>query len=410
MEKRASRRSLCGFTVFILPFVLILGVLPCAAQGPPTLQDLIDGNSTIQVDNLIFSGFQLDTNFAFPPGETIPQPENITVEPVGQGTTAPGLKFTPNFQVAVAPGSSSAYFFVKTMGLSYQVNTADGLDLIAANALILNPGTVEPHGEYAYVSVQDVVGEIDNAVYRSKSLNTTSNDYMLKETLRVEANLSPTSAVSSSFIMGLSVISPGGEASIESFEQRFSLIPAPGVPIADAGPDLTVADVANLDGSKSEDLDGQIISYLWKLKHRENSSCDREAKESTPQVTVSDLEPGFYDVELTVTDDGGYTATDTMLLAASGPSDVGTDPKTQENAELNLWRFKLKKYRYCNWSIARMLGTFDLPDDFEFKRGDDLIGKVTIQVNRGEEPLVVMSDDIKLKVKKWRYKSEIRSY
>jgi hypothetical protein len=312
--------------------------------------------------------------------------------------------------VAVAPGSSSAYFFVKTLGLSYQVNTADGLELIAANALILNPGTVEPNGEYGYVSVQDLVGEIDNSVYRSKSLDTTSNDYMLKETLRVEANLSPTSAVSSSFIMGLSVRSPGGEASIESFEQRFSLIPAPGVPIADAGPDLTVADVANLDGSKSEDLDGQIISYLWKLKHRENSSCDREAKESTPKVTVSDLEPGFYDVELTVTDDGGYTATDTMLLAASGPSGVGTDPKTQENAELNLWRFKLKKYKYCNWSIARMLGTFDLPDDFEFKRGDDLIGKVTIQVNRGEEPLVVMSDDIKLKVKKWRYKSEIRSY
>ena len=174
MEKRASRRSFYGLTVLVLPLVLILGVLPCAAQGPQTLQDLIDGNSTIQVDNLIFSGFQLDTNFAFPPSETIPQPEDITVEPVGQGTTAPGLKFTSNFQVAVAPGSSSAYFFVKKIGLSYQVNTADGSDLIAANALILNPGAVEPNGEYAYVSVQDLVGEINNSVYRSKSLNTTS--------------------------------------------------------------------------------------------------------------------------------------------------------------------------------------------------------------------------------------------
>jgi hypothetical protein len=65
-----------------------------------------------------------------------------------------------------------------------------------------------------------------------------------------------------------------------------------------------------------------------------------------------------------------------MLLAASGPSGVETDPRTQENAELNLWSFKLKKYKYCNWSIARMLGTFDLP----------------------------------LKVRKWKYKSEIRSY
>ncbi len=163
--------------------------------------------------------------------------------------------------------------------------------------------------------------------------------------------------------------------------------------------------MVNLDGSKSEDSDGgQIMSYVWKLKYRENSTFDREATEPTPEI--SDLEPGFYDVELTVTDDDGYTATDTMLLAASGPSGVGTYPK----AELNLWRFKLKKYKYCNWSIARMLGTFDLPDDFEFNRGDDLVGKVTIQVNRGEEPLVVMSDDIKLKVRKWKYKSEICSY
>ena len=394
MEKKASRRSLCRFTVLVLPLVLILGVLPCAAQEPQTLQDLIDGNTAIQVDDLIFSGFQLDTNFAYPSNETIPQPENITVEPVGQGTTAPGLKFTPNFQVAVEPGSSSAYFCVKKIGLSYMVTT-DVSGLIAASALIQNPGTVEPDGEYAYVSVEDLVGEIHNSVYRSKSLDTPSQDYMLKETLWVEANFSPTSAVSPSVIMGLSVRSPGGEASIESFEQRFSLAPAPGAPIADAGPDLTVADVANLDGSKSNDSDGQIISYVWKLKHRENSTFDREAKEPTPEV--SDLKPGFYDVELTVTDDDGYTATDTMLLAASGPSGVGTYPRPQENAELNLWRFKFKKYKYCNWSIARMLGTFDLPDDFEFNRGDDLVGKVTIQINRGEEPLVVMSDDIKLK-------------
>jgi hypothetical protein len=54
-----------------------------------------------------------------------------------------------------------------------------------------------------------------------------------------------------------------------------------------------------------------------------------------------------------------------------------------------------------------MVGTFDLPDDFEFYRGDDLVGKVTIQLNRGEEPLVVMSDDIKLKVRNWKYKMEI---
>ena len=116
---------------------------------------------------------------------------------------------------------------------------------------------------------------------------------------------------------------------------------------------------------------------------------------------------GFYEARLTVTNSQGVSAVDTAIIAAAGPADAGTEPGTQENAELNLWDFTLKKYRYCKWSTARMVGTFDLPDDLEFNRGEDLVGKVTVQLNRGEEPLVVMSDDIKLKVSNWRYKMEI---
>ena len=70
----------------------------------------------------------------------------------------------------------------------------------------------------------------------------------------------------------------------------------------------------------------------------------------------------------------------------------------------------LKKYRYCKWSTARLLGTFNFPDDVEFHRGDDLVGIVTIQLNRAGEPLVVMSDDIKLNVSNWRYKLEISKH
>lgn len=409
MEEKALGRSFCWIIVLILPLVLILGVPPCAAQEPPTLQDLIDNKITIQVDNLTFSGFELDTNFASP-GETTPQPENITVEPVGQGTTAPGLKFTPNFQLEV-PSGSSAYLSAKGIGLRYQVNAADGSGLIAASSLSLNPGNVEPEGEYAYIFVEDVVGQVQNSVFRSKSWDTTSAEYMLKETLRVETNLSPNSAVYPRILLGLTVRSPGGKASVESFEQRFSLASAPGTPIADAGPDLIVADAAKLDGSKSQDPDGQITSYSWKLKHRENPEFDKEVPDSlVPEVEVSDLNPGFYDVELTVRDNDGYMATDSMLLAVSGSASTGTEAKIKENAELNLWNFELKKYKYCKWSTARMLGTFDLPDDFKFDRGDDLVGKVTVEINHEGEPVIVMSDEVKLKVKNWKYKSVIHGH
>jgi hypothetical protein len=94
-------------------------------------------------------------------------------------------------------------------------------------------------------------------------------------------------------------------------------IAIPGVrgykPVGNAGPDQVVldSDEVTLDGSQSY---GTIVFYEWILHHRETST-DRFADGVKP--VVSDLEPGFYEVKLTVTD-GELTDTDTMLLAV-GP-------------------------------------------------------------------------------------------
>ena len=127
-------------------------------------------------------------------------------------------------------------------------------------------------------------------------------------------------------------------------------------------------------------------------------------------MEFTNLVYGIYEARLTVTNAQGVSAGDTALIAAAGPSGGGTELGIPENAELNLWDFTLKKYKFCKWSSARLLGTFNLPDDLEFHRGDDLVGKVTIQLNRAGEPLVVMSDDIKLNVSNWRYKLEISKH
>jgi hypothetical protein len=87
-------------------------------------------------------------------------------------------------------------------------------------------------------------------------------------------------------------------------------------PISDCGVDQAVHDEVTLDGSASCDPDGSIVTYEWELAHRENSAYNRTASGVNP--TISNLEPGFYDVTLTVTDDGALTDTDTMLLAAAG--------------------------------------------------------------------------------------------
>ena len=97
---------------------------------------------------------------------------------------------------------------------------------------------------------------------------------------------------------------------------RYTLAEPNQPPVADAGPDQTVFNEVTLDGIGSSDPDGTIVSYDWELKHRVNYSFDRIADGENP--TVQSLEPGFYDVTFTVTDDDGLTGADTVLLAVSG--------------------------------------------------------------------------------------------
>lgn len=89
----------------------------------------------------------------------------------------------------------------------------------------------------------------------------------------------------------------------------------PPQPVPDAGPDKIICnqicDGVVLDGRKSYDPNGAIVSYDWELDHEEDL-CDKSATGETP--TVTDLCPGIYDVTLNVTDIDGLTDTDEMVL------------------------------------------------------------------------------------------------
>ena len=82
-------------------------------------------------------------------------------------------------------------------------------------------------------------------------------------------------------------------------------------PIANAGPDQTVSDpdddgeTVTLDGSGSSDPDGTISSYEWK----EGATVLGATSTVTAIFSV-----GTHTVELTVTDNGGATTTDTVVI------------------------------------------------------------------------------------------------
>ena len=105
-------------------------------------------------------------------------------------------------------------------------------------------------------------------------------------------------------------------------------------PTSNCGADQVVFDEVTLDGRGSSDPDGSIVSYYWTLQHRTNSANNRDVSGDNP--TVSNLNRGFYDVYLTVTDDGALTDTDTMLLAAAGSCSCTASTMYIEAIEPNL--------------------------------------------------------------------------
>jgi hypothetical protein len=95
--------------------------------------------------------------------------------------------------------------------------------------------------------------------------------------------------------------------------------PPPGnrPPNADAGPDQTLIDSDNnrseqvtLDGSRSSDPDGSIVSYVW------TESGSQIATNVKPTVSLS---VGPHTITLQVTDNNGLTDTDTVVVTVEPP-------------------------------------------------------------------------------------------
>ena len=101
-------------------------------------------------------------------------------------------------------------------------------------------------------------------------------------------------------------------------------------PIANAGDNQLVIDEVTLDGSGSYDPDGTIVSYEWVLMHIKNPAYDRVEESPSSMAVVSNLEHSFYCVTLTVTDDSGNTATDTMVVGADNRCGPQPPPEVDE--------------------------------------------------------------------------------
>lgn len=124
----------------------------------------------------------------------------------------------------------------------------------------------------------------------------------------------------------------GPDAGIVYLLRAADLIQPNQPPTADAGPDQTVAigDTVDLDGSGSSDPEGGELTFSWTLSAKPSESAAElsEAETDSPSFTA-DVE-GEYVIDLTVEDERGATATDTVRVTAGtaqegGPGDVDGD-------------------------------------------------------------------------------------
>ncbi len=162
-------------------------------------------------------------------------------------------------------------------------------------------------------------------------------------------------------------------------------------PLADAGPDQTVADsdrdgteLVTLDGSASADRDGTIATYEW----REGSTSI--ANGATPAVSLS---VGTHTLTLEVTDDGGETATDSVVITVTPANQVSVTVSTAQATEAGPAPGRFTVSRAGDTSAAltvhyTVAGTAVAGTDYVA-----LPGEVTIEAGASSAPVVVTPID-----------------
>jgi subtilisin-like proprotein convertase family protein len=106
-----------------------------------------------------------------------------------------------------------------------------------------------------------------------------------------------------------------------------------GIPVANAGPDqlVNLGDTVTLDGTGSEDPDSDVLTYSWVQTGGGTVVALTGADTAQPTFTAPEG-PDVLAFELTVTDPGGETDTDTVIITVNGPPTANAGP--DQDAEL----------------------------------------------------------------------------
>jgi hypothetical protein len=110
------------------------------------------------------------------------------------------------------------------------------------------------------------------------------------------------------------------------------------LPIAKAGADQIIKlplDSTVLDGTASGDADGTIVSYRWSKIAGPDSFLIRNS--DSAKTTILRLDQGIYLFVLSVKDNGGLVARDTVEIFVNAPSPPPPPPPPTSLPEVAFW-------------------------------------------------------------------------
>ena len=296
MKKRRHSQTLLLETFIFI--ILVFNPLYLNATGTIDFEFLPDGTQS-QDKMEIHDQFKHSHGVIF----SLSNGENPKLAKVGSPQTA-----FEGFELGAdqpAPGQNVGEFFLTdntTLGLSGDLIITYLNPVKAASGVILDIDGGEKWNIFAFDSNDSEV----------KQITLTSGSTGTGEGIATKWNIELDDNVIKSIRITGSKPDGGFGLAFDNFSPSTSSF----APIANAGSDQIVKGEVILDGSKSYDLyGGEILSYHWELKYRENYAYSITAEGINP--TITDLQFGFYEATLTVTDDDGLTSSDNMILAVT---------------------------------------------------------------------------------------------
>ena len=279
-----------------------------AVNQPPTANAGLDQNITLPTNFVSLNGSGTDpdgtitaylwTKISGPASGTITNPISATTSATGliQGVYQFQLKVTDNngatatdvMQVTVNPALNQAP--TANAGLDQNIT-------LPVNSVSLNGSGTDPDGTIAAYLWTKISGPANSIITNTTSATTTV-----------------TGLAHGVYQFQLQVTDNSGATAIDVMQVTVNAATVPNqAPTANAGADTSIylpVNAVTLSGSGT-DPDGYIVSYGWRII---SGSAYLLSNPNSAVSDLTDLQQGIYQAELTVTDNNGATATDTVTI------------------------------------------------------------------------------------------------